>query len=473
MNNFERKVLNFIYANDMIKPSSKILVGFSGGADSCALVLALYELKTVLDIELIAVHVNHGIRKEAYLDEEFVTDFCRKYQIKCITVARDIPLLSKEWSMTEEEAGRKARYDAFYEIAKDEGADYIAVAHHENDLAETLLMNLFRGTGLHGAAGIRPVRDNIIRPLLGTSRKEIEDYLEEKGITYRTDATNVENIHTRNKIRNELIPYVEKEINERAVEHLSRAADSFLKADEYIRRMAQRLYDKTVTLKDGAICIDLKSFNEEDQILRENVILRCFEELTPARKDITYRHVDAVLKLSKGKEGCAFLDLPYGLVAKREYEFLRIYLNNADCDNSEFEAVFLRDIITKNDTLNIQNLGMVTTSVIEYNGVTTFPTSQYTKWFDYDRIQEAFFRLPLADDYICFKQNGSIRKKKLSKYMTDVKIPKDERKRLVVLAIGNEIAWIPGFRMNCNFLVGPQTKKVLEINISNGGNFNG
>ena len=184
MNNFESRVYNFIKGKEMITPGKTVLVGFSGGADSTALLLVLWELKRLLQIELVAVHVNHGIREEAGKDAEFTRSFCEKLGIKFHLVEKDIPALSGEWKMTEEEAGRKVRYDAFEEIAAQNGASYIAVAHHQNDVAETLLMNLLRGSGIHGAGGIRPVRGKIIRPLLCTSRSEIEDYLRKKDISF-------------------------------------------------------------------------------------------------------------------------------------------------------------------------------------------------------------------------------------------------------------------------------------------------
>ncbi len=445
----------------------------SGGADSTALLTVLHSLKQVLGIKLVAVHVNHGIRQDAQNDADFSEDYCKNLGIECVVVKKDIPKLSKKWNMTEEEAGRKVRYDAFSKVLKDNNADYIAVAHHQNDVAETLLMNLFRGTGLHGAGGIRASRDNVIRPLLCVTRKEIEDYLKDKNINFCIDSTNAENIHTRNKIRNQMLPFAESEINSASLEHLSRAAIKFAEADEYIRSVSDKLYKEAVKKDKDGLVIDLNVLSKESDVIKEDVILKCFEELTPARKDITYRHVDMVMRLSNDQNGSASVDLPYGLIAKREYEFLRISFNHADEKEKEFEKVFLQDIITKKKALNVQNLGMASVSLIEYNGGTAFPTSTYTKWFDYDRIQTAFFRHPSKGDYICFEQDGEIHTKKLTKYMTDEKIPRDARKKIVVLAIGSEVAWVLGYRMNSNYKVTESTKTILSINFSNGGNING
>ena len=166
MDRFTGKVLNYIKQNEMVSPSDIVVVGFSGGADSTALLTVLGDLKDVLKIKVAAIHINHGIRSEAGADEEFCKRFCKDRNIPFKSVFVDVPSMASEMKLTEEEAGRIARYEAFGDYAKELGARVIAVAHHENDVAETLIMNLSRGCGLHGAAAIRPVRDNVIRPLL-------------------------------------------------------------------------------------------------------------------------------------------------------------------------------------------------------------------------------------------------------------------------------------------------------------------
>ncbi len=202
MDEFTGKILNFIRKNKMLTGPETVVVGFSGGADSTALLNVLWELKDILGIKLYALHLNHGIRSEASEDAEFCCKFCKEREIECRIVSANVPEMAKELKLTEEEAGRKARYEAFNQYAKELGAGYIAVAHHENDVAETLLMNLLRGTGLHGGSSIRPVRDNIIRPLLCVSRSDIEEYLGKRDISFCTDKTNLENTHTRNILRN-------------------------------------------------------------------------------------------------------------------------------------------------------------------------------------------------------------------------------------------------------------------------------
>ena len=218
----------------MLENTGILVAGLSGGADSVCLVAVLKEIieKEQLDIRLLAVHVNHGIRgTEAERDEQFAKQLCRQLSVEYISRRVDVPSVAHQEKLSEEEAVK------------------IAVAHHQNDQAETVLMNLVRGSSLRGICGIRPVRDNIIRPLLCVSRAQIEEYLTLQGLSYVTDSTNEELVYTRNKIRRELIPYLEKNLNPNAVQKLTELADSVLQAEEYIEQQAAGLYEKAVILQ--------------------------------------------------------------------------------------------------------------------------------------------------------------------------------------------------------------------------------
>ncbi|MCR5556441.1 MAG: tRNA lysidine(34) synthetase TilS [Butyrivibrio sp.] len=472
MNSFENRVYNFILQKEMISPGSTVLVGFSGGADSTALLLVLWQLRRLLDIKLFAVHVNHGIREEAGEDAEFTRQFCKKHDISYQLVEKDIPALSREWKMTEEEAGRKVRYEAFETVAGEQKAAFIATAHHQNDVAETLLMNLLRGSGIHGAGGIRPVRGNIIRPLLCVNRFEIEEYLREKNQDYCHDATNDENIHTRNIIRNVLLPAMEKEINAASVSHLCRVSEEFARADDFIRSSSKECFEKIVSQKDNGLGIDLIRFRELHEAVKPDIILMCMEKLTPHRKDITASHIEALLDLSEGSKGSAFMDLPYGLMAERNYDVLTITkkdIKNSRNNNEQFNVPQLMEIGDKTEIL-IPDLGMAHIEILQYNVGKLFPTSAYTKWFDYDRIQGAIFRKRRPDDYILVEQGEGLCKKKISKLMTDEKIPRSKRDEMYLLADGSDIIWVPGYRMSGAYKVSENTNRILAINIDNGGN---
>ncbi len=471
MDKFSNKVLNYIQKNRMLPEGARVVVGFSGGGDSTALLTVLDRLRPLLKIELFAIHINHLIRSEAVEDEDFCRAFCKERGISFVSRSVDIPLMAKEKALTEEEAGRNARYEAFSSYAKEIFADYIAVAHHQNDVAETLLMNLLRGSGLHGGAAIRPVRDNVVRPLLCVTRGEIEEFLKENEISFCTDKTNLESIHTRNFLRNEILPELKDRVNDRAIQHLCAAAASFDKADEYIRDVAREAFLKKVSCSEDGVSAEVKELLSEKEIIRENIVLMMFEELVKNRKDIGASHVEAVLDLLKSEDGQASVDLPYGLCAKRTYGKLEI--SKKGNQTEAIETVTIKPSVGEETEILIPGLGRAKLSVFSYDKQTEVPTWTYTKWLDYDRIQEVSFRTRRGDDRISISQGDAVHQKLLSKFMTDEKIPKDKRDEMVIVADGNNVLWVPGYRISASCKVSEATRYILEIRIDDGGMSNG
>ena len=207
----------------MFREGDRVVLGVSGGADSICLLFVLMKLRKLLGIELCVVHVNHGVREDAGEDAAYVEGLCAQYDIPFMLKEIRLAELAKELGATQEEAGRIARYQAFAEACKKYGCNKVAVAHNSNDRAETMLFNLFRGTGLKGMAGILPVRDNVVRPLLCLERREIEEYLDAGGILYKQDSTNDTDDYTRNRIRHHILPFAEEEISKGSVEHMMNA----------------------------------------------------------------------------------------------------------------------------------------------------------------------------------------------------------------------------------------------------------
>ncbi len=480
-------------------------MGFSGGADSTALVQVLYDLSGILGISLAALHVNHGIRREAGEDEDFVREFCGKRDIPLRVVAKDVPGIAAKRGLTEEEAGRIVRYEAFLEYARDLGAEYIAVAHHQGDVAETLLLNLSRGSGLRGLGGIRPIREigtapgmetfiegktssdsgvfsgedtpkgsggqRIIRPLLCVSRAEIEAFLGEREQSFCTDLTNLENDHTRNILRNVIVPEFEKGINSESVRHMCRTAELVSEADEYIRDVAKKEFDALATKRDDGIEVDAGRLRELPLIIRRNVILICFEEMIASRKDFTYQHVMDVIELADDLKGSASTDLPYGLIAQRQYETLLI--KKKGNDKGEYPDVPICLKAGEETEVRLAGLGRACIRVFPHDKHEDIPRGAYTKWFDYDRIQEAIFRTRRKGDFISILQKGTVHRKPLSKFMTDEKIPAKARDSMYILADGSEVLWVPGYRRSDILRISDGTRNILEVSIINGGNKNG
>lgn len=240
----ENKILKTIRLFSMIEGNDRVLVGLSGGADSVCLLLLLTKLQPVLDILVEAVHVHHGIRgREADEDLLFAKQLCENLNVPFHERHVQVPDYAKNHHLSEEEAARVLRYQVFEDVADSIRANKIAVAHHREDNAETVLLNLCRGSGLTGLSGVPPKRDRIIRPLIEVSRQEIEDYLAEEGVLYRTDGTNLELAYTRNRLRHQVLPLLQNEVNTRAVQHIAEMAMEVREAEAYLTAQARESYD--------------------------------------------------------------------------------------------------------------------------------------------------------------------------------------------------------------------------------------
>ena len=238
----KQRVREYMRSWEMTEPGDGILAGVSGGADSVCLLFLLDELKAELGIRLAAFHLNHGLRgAEADRDEAYVKEICGRLGVPLAVAYENVAEYAASRGISGEEAGRILRYEHMKEAAERFSCQKTATAHHRDDSAETVLFNMFRGSGLKGLSGIRPVRGEVIRPLLCLSRAEIAGYLEERGIPWCEDSTNGENVYTRNRIRNQLLPWVKENINARAPEHILAAAELAAQADAYFAELAEKL----------------------------------------------------------------------------------------------------------------------------------------------------------------------------------------------------------------------------------------
>ena len=462
--NLEERVKDYIKKNKMISDGDKVIAGVSGGADSTCLLVVLDKLSKEMNFDLIVVHVNHGIREDASDDALYVKKLCSERGLAYILHEVNITRLAEKMGMTEEEAGRYERYRIFEEVAAKNKASRIAIAHNQNDLAETMLYNMFRGSGLHGVIGIRPVRGRIIRPLLEISRTEIEAYLQENGISFCTDSTNLEDDHARNRIRHHILPYATGEINNKAVEHLAHTAQSLDKADEYIRQKAREAMDEAVSFDESSdkCLIKLKEFDKNPEIIKENIILLCLEKLTFYRKDITATHVYNIIKLTENTDGSKGIDLPYELKAVREYDKLYLFKKMTYEEETDNLELFSKQSEMLAEEIHIKGLGLIKTNKTGEFDLQNIPDDTYTKIFDYDKIQASLvFRHRQKGDYI-MTGNGS---QTLNKYMINEKIPSSMRDKVFILADGNHVVWVVGYRISSGYKIDSNTKTVLQIKI--------
>ena len=306
----EDKVLKTIKKYDLIKTGDTIVVGVSGGPDSMALLNALINLNNKnLSYKLIVAHINHGIREEADSETEFVRSYCEKKGIPCYAKKEDVIQIAKKQKIGTEEAGRNLRYEFFEQIVKQENAKKIATAHNANDNAETVLMNIIRGSGTSGLKGIEAKRDNkYIRPLIECTRNEIEEYCKIQNLNPRYDKTNEENIYTRNKVRNILIPLLEKEFNPSVIESLNRISEIAKEENKYIEKQVKNIYEE-IKLKEEKqlIELDLKKFNNEELVIKNRLVLYTINKLQGSSQNIEKIHIRDIVKLCNNNIGNKYL----------------------------------------------------------------------------------------------------------------------------------------------------------------------
>lgn len=305
----EDKVLNTIKRYEQIKSGDTIVVGVSGGPDSICLLNVLKNLQNELKINIVVAHINHMIRKEAESETVFVQDFCKQRNIKCFVKKADVLQIAKEKKLGTEEVGRKIRYDFFEEVKNIVGGNKIATAHNANDNAETVLMNFLRGSGSTGLKGIEPIRDNkLIRPIIECTRQEIEQYCNEKGLNPKYDKTNQENIYTRNKIRNMLIPYIQENFNPNIIETINRMSNLIATDEMYFKSIVKQSYKETfISRTEKEIILDLKKFNVLEKVIKSRLIIYTINELLGTTNGIEKIHIEDVIKLCKNNIGNKYL----------------------------------------------------------------------------------------------------------------------------------------------------------------------
>ncbi len=451
------------------------MAGISGGADSVCLFFVLLELQKKIPFTFEVLHVHHGLRAEADEDAAFVQNLCRQHDIPCEVRYYKIRSEAFQRGVSEEEAGRMARYEAFESLMQEHHLNKLVTAHHMDDQAETVLFRLFRGSGLTGLCGIRPVQENRIRPLLCLTKDEIRETLREEKITWREDATNQEDLYARNKIRNHILPYAEKEICQGSARHTAEAAEKLLEAEDFIRRQVEvaKPYVTALDENDYERILYIPKLLEQDPYIQQQILLLTISEITSARKDITAVHIRDIRKLAE-KTGNGQLSLPYGLEVRRSYDELIFTAPEEEEaeDLQGLEIISQKKIPQKLEIpvrvpggVTVPGMGSVICSVIMASGGEQIPEKAYTKWLDYDKIDESLvLRSRRSGDYITIKgPDGFPVRKSIKEYMINEKIPASDRDEIFLLASGSHVVWIPGYRISEKAKVTDNTRQILQV----------
>jgi len=466
------KVTSFVEKEELIQRGDRILLGLSGGADSVCLARYLLAVRKELGTDLLAVHVNHGIRgSEADRDECFVKEFCSRWGITLKIIAVDVPGMAEKKGLSLEEAGRISRYETFDRVALDCGCSKIAVAHHANDLAETMLFRMVRGTGPFGLAAMTARSGSRIRPLLCLTRKEIEEILNRLGQNFVEDSSNRCTDYSRNYIRHQTIPGLEA-MNPGFIEHMKQLAFMQAEQNAYLEEMMDRRLCKLVKLEKGRAWIDEEAFKGLLPFEKKEVLRRMLFHVSGRRKDIGHVHIrilEQLMSLPAGKRS----DLPYGVMALRlDQGLLLTQMNDGSRLAKERDESEMADPGLPVDLKILERegiLGPIFTGrgpgllfrLLEWGGQDV-PKSRCVKYFDYDKINSALIIRPsISGDYFFLDTLG--RRKKVRRYFIDEKIPLKDRGNITVLAEGNHVLWIPGHRSSEGCRVNTDTRRVLRV----------
>ena len=450
MKRIEQKVIKFIDSKKLIDKGDRILVGLSGGPDSVFLLNLLAKYKKRFGIELFALHVNHGLRgKKAAEDEKFCYFFCKKLEVEFFAVRKHVKSYSLKHKVSIEEAGREVRYNQLSVFAKKLNCTKIATAHNSDDNAETVLLNLIKGTGLRGISGIPFIRGNIIRPVLGLKKEEILDYLEFFGIEFMTDESNYSNEYERNFLRNEIIPLIKERLNPSLEETILKSSEIFRKDYSIIKMITENSLQNCCKFSKNELRIKIESLGKLESGLKAELIKTALERNFSVQ--FSFNDVEKLIDLSI-KDAGSKVELSNNLIGVNERVDILIRLNSAV---KKFKARELK--IGEKTQINGKSLFLkIKNSPIEYSA------DKLKEYVSGDNLVNNFIvrRWKSGDRFYPLGLKGS---KKISDFLNEQKISPSHKKEQLVLTNNNEIVWVIGLRIDERFKVTSKTKKVYEL----------
>ncbi len=462
----EERVWNTICKYKLIEEDDNIVLGISGGHDSMSLLYLLMEIKKRLSFNLILAHVNHGVRGEdALKDELFVKSISDRLNLKYFSKKVDMVARAKEKNISQEEAGRELRYGFFREIIKTLGKGKIAVAHNRKDQAETLLLRIMRGTGLDGLKAMDFKSGDIIRPILDIDRWEIEKYIYDNKIETVLDRTNLESIYSRNKVRLELIPYIEENFNPNIVDTLFRLSESARIDSEFLEKYTEKKYSKVlIKEEDGKIIFKDSKFEEEDLSIKKRLLRKAIDNLNKGLQGIEEIHITSIIELFSKKETGKKINLPNDIIARVSYN--NLIVEKLRRDRSISPTPSLVELEIGENVLDDYML-VIDLQILDRREFASQGKYRNVEYFDYNKIVgKSYIRSRKAGDR--FKPLGMRGSKKIKDYFIDEKIPREERDKIPLLVDEENIIWVIGYRTSENYKLDRDTEKILRVEYNKG-----
>jgi len=448
----EQNIIRFITNYNLVQKGDKLLIALSGGADSIFMLHFFHKYKSKYRIEISALHINHSLRgDESDKDELFSCEYCKQIGIPFFSETINVKEFAKQNKQSIEEAARNLRYLKLSEYFTKLKLTKIVTAHNLNDNTETMLLNLFRGTGLSGASGIPIVRKNIIRPLLRTSKEDILAYLTKNNIQFRTDKSNFENDFSRNFLRNEIIPKLKEKINISLDINMSKFAEILNESNRIISGLTQNINEKYIKKTDLGLEISDLILLEQGKdffgVLIKNSIKEKFN-IIATFNDI--KHLKEIFFLQVGQK----IDLSKNLLAIKERNFVQIIkktetkkkINYANLDLNKEIKIDEKTILAS--TVNKSEITFSNQKNVEYiNGDKIIFPLTIRKWIYGDKFN------PIG-------LNGT---KMISDFLTDSKINSSEKKNQLVLLNANKIIWVVNHRIDESVKIKNDTKRVIKL----------
>jgi tRNA(Ile)-lysidine synthase len=439
----------------LIGEQSKIIVAVSGGVDSTVLLDLLKQERDALGLSLIVAHFNHQLRgSESDADEQFVMHRTKQYGLEVYIDRANTAEYARHAHLGLQEAARNLRYDFFSKLLESSGYDLVATAHNADDNTETILLNLFRGAGVQGLAGIPVLRQDkkIIRPLLFARREEIEAYATAEQIPYRTDSSNAKDTYTRNFIRHQVLPLIREQVNPNIAETLQRTSELFRELEGYLLHTARAALD-VVAISAGIdeMALAIPRLKSHPVLIQQYIVMLAAQRVAGCRPE--YEQVSRILELTEGLTGSwVMLSDRHGVYRDRDLLVLRPMEEPAD----------FRIIVLQNHRYQFKDFRFASEHA-EQNGW-QFQGGGAVEYVDADQIPPGHLVLRTWEEGDWFVPLGMKTRKKISDYFVDAKIPLYEKRKFPILATKEgEIIWVCGQRIDDHFKVTEKTLHVLKL----------